>query len=101
MLIDGRTFYDQNVNDELRKYDEVRNIMNGRGEEYETGSLLDYSYYKKDYKLIACNLSEQKVLDSYPRAAQQIEFLFKLDNTNNNTAQILAVLEKEKNKIGI
>ena len=57
-------------------------------ENYETGSLLDYAYYKNHYKLVACNLSKQKILDSNPRAAQQIEFIFKLDNTNSNTAQI-------------
>ena len=57
-------------------------------ENYETGSLLDYAYYKNHYKLVACNLSKQKMLDSNPRAAQQIEFIFKLDSTNNNTVQI-------------
>ena len=92
-LIDGRNFYDQSINDELRKYDEVRNIMIGRGEDYETGSWLGYAYYKKD-KLIACDLSKQKILDSDPKSIQQIELIFKLDNTNDNTAQILTALEK-------
>ena len=35
VLIDSRNCYDQAINDELRKYDEVRNIMIGRGEDYE------------------------------------------------------------------
>ena len=66
-------------------------------ENYETGSLLDYAYHKDHYKLVACNLSKQKILDSNPRAALQIEFIFILDNNNdNNNAQILTVLEKEK-----
>ena len=43
VLIDGRNFYDQNISDELRKYDEVKTIMTGKGEDYTTGSLLDYS----------------------------------------------------------
>ena len=45
-----------------------------------------------------CDLSKQKVLDSNPIANQQIEFIYKLDNSTNpaNIAQILAVLEKEK-----
>ena len=96
-LIDGRNFYDQNVNDQIKKYQELREIMIGK-ENYETGSLLDYVYYKKEYKLVACNLSKQKILDSNPRNAQQIEFIFKLDNivTGGNTAQILTVLEKGK-----
>ena len=36
VLIGGRSFYDQPIDDELRKYDEVRNTMIGRGEDYET-----------------------------------------------------------------
>ena len=75
--------------------------MTGRGEDYTTGSLLDYDYWKNNYKLICCNLSTQKVLDSNPKANLQIEFIYKLDNTraNNqggNRAQILTILEKEK-----
>ena len=59
---------------------------------------MDYSYYKKEYNLIACDLSKEIVLDSNPRATQQIEFAYNLDNTrdNGNTVQILTVLEKEK-----
>ena len=51
------------------------------------------------YKLICCDLSKQKVLDSNPKANQQIEFAYKLDNTRaapGTKAQILTVLEKEK-----
>ena len=69
--------------------------MTGRGEEYTTGSLLDNDYWKTNYKLICCNLSKQKVLDSNPKANQQIEFICKLDNNTQN-AQVLTVLEKEK-----
>ena len=88
VLIDGRYFYNQNISDELRNYDEVRNIMTGKGEDNTTGSLLDYAYYKDHYKLITCDLSKQKILASDPKAIQQqIEFIFRLDNTNNNTAQ--------------
>ena len=36
--------------------------MIGKGEGYETGSLLDYAYYKEDYKLIACDLSQKKFI---------------------------------------
>ena len=72
--------------------------MTGRGEDYTTGSLLDYDYWKHNYKLICCNLSKQKVLDSNPKANQQVEFVYKLDNTRaapGTKAQILTVLEKE------
>ena len=74
--------------------------MTGRGEDYTTGSLLEYDYWKKNYKLICCDLSKQKVLNSNTKANQQDEFIYKLDNTRNvgggNRAQILTVLGKEK-----
>ena len=74
--------------------------MTGRGGDYTTGSLLDYNHWKNNYKLICCDLSKQKVLGSNPKANQQVGFIYKLDNTSNagggNRAQILTVLEKEK-----
>ena len=47
--------------------------MIGKGEDCTIGSLLDYGYFKKHYKLVAVDLSEQKELDADPRAIQQIE----------------------------
>ena len=74
--------------------------MARRGEDFTAGSLLDYDYWKNNYKLICCDLSKQKVLDSNPKANRQVEFIYKLDNGRDvgggNRAQILTVLEKEK-----
>ena len=71
--------------------------MTGRGEDYTTGSLLDYDSWKNNYKLICCDLSKQKVLDSNPKANQQVEFVYRLKSDDaDNEAQILTVLEKEK-----
>ena len=36
--------------------------------------MLDYVYFKDNYKLIEVNLSRQKALDADPRAIQQIVF---------------------------
>ena len=47
MLIDGRNFYDQPINDSIRKYDEIRKIATGKGNNYVTGCLLDYYYFKR------------------------------------------------------
>ena len=58
VLIDGRNLYDQPINDEIRKYDEIRKIALGRGDDYTTGCLLDYQYFKDHYKLICCNLPQ-------------------------------------------
>ena len=98
-LIDGRNFYDQNISDDFKKYEESRKLMTGKGEDYTPGSLLDYDYYKYNYKLVCCDLSKQKVLDSNPKASQQIDFVYKLDNTRaaqGTKAEILSVLETEK-----
>ena len=67
VLIDGRNFYDQPINDQIKKYDEVRKVMTGKGDDYTTGSLLDY-YFLKHYQLIAVDLSKQKELDADQRA---------------------------------
>ena len=106
VLIGGRNFYDQNISDDFKKSEELRKVMTGRGEDYTTGSLLDYDYWEKNYKLNCSDLSKQKVLDSNTKANQKIEFIYKLDNTRNvrggKKAQILTVLEKRKrNKLGI
>ena len=70
VLIDGRNLYDQPVSDQIRKYDEIRKIATGKGDDYTTGCLLDYQYFKDNYQLIAVDLSKQKELDANPRAIQ-------------------------------
>ena len=59
-MIDGRNFYDQTINDLIKQYDEVRKVSTGHRNDYTIGSLLDYAYFKEDYKLIAIDLSKQK-----------------------------------------
>ena len=74
VLIDRRNFYDQPINDQIKRYDEIRKIATGKGDDYTTGCLLDYQYFKDHCELIAVDLSKQKELDVAPRAIQQIEF---------------------------
>ena len=74
VLIDGRNFYDQPINDLIKQYDEVRKVSTGYGDDYTTGCLLDYAYFKDNYRLIAVDLSKQKVLDADAKAIQQIVF---------------------------
>ena len=70
VLINGKNFYDQPITHETRKYDEVKMISSGKGEDYTSGCLLDYKYLKDHYQLIVCDLNRQKELDVDPRAAQ-------------------------------
>ena len=69
--------------------------MIGKGEDYTTGSLLDFNYFDKHYKLVAVYLSKEKELDADPRAIQQIEFKY-MFGTNST---IYWVLEKSKETI--
>ena len=52
----------------------MRKISTGQGDDYTTGCLLDFAYFKNNYRLIAADLSRQKVLDPDSRAIQQIIF---------------------------
>ena len=72
-IIDGRNFYDNPIESDIEKHRELKKVMIGKGEDYTTGSLLDYNYIKKHYKLVAVDLSKQKELDAEPRAIQQTE----------------------------
>ena len=82
VLIDGRNFYDQQINDQIKGYDEIRKISTGKGDDYTTVCLLGYQYFRYHYQLIAVNLSKQKELDADPRAIQQIEFYGKLESNS-------------------
>ena len=57
-----------------KQFDEVRKVSTGQGDDYTTGYLLDLSYFRDNYRVIAVDLSKQKALDAYPRAIQQIVF---------------------------
>ena len=94
ILIDGRNFYDQNISGDFKKYEELRKIMTGRGEDFTTGSLLDYSYWKNNYKLVRCDLSKQKVLDTDPKANQQVEFVYKFKLLNLVIMMMMKLMHK-------
>ena len=78
VIIDGRNFYDNPIESDIEKYRELKIVMIGKGEDYTTGSLLDYDYFKK-HKLVAVDLSKQKELDADPRTIQQTEFKYMLE----------------------
>ena len=95
VIIDRRNFYDNQIESDIEKYRELKKVMIGKGEDYTTGSLLDYNYFDKHYKLVAVDLSKQKELDADPRVIQQIELKCML--ATNST--IYWVLEKSKETI--
>ena len=95
VIIDGRNFYDNPIENDIEKYRELKKVMTGKGEDYTTGSLLDFNYFDKHYKLVTVDLSKQKELDADPRAIQQIEFKY-MFGTNST---IYWVLKKSKETI--
>ena len=96
VLIDGRNFYDQNVNSSIVRYIKLLKMTTGRSEDYSTGCLLDYNYYTKGC-IVGIDLSHQAVIDSDPKINQQIEFVYKLSSGNAAiNYDLLTVLEKEK-----
>ena len=99
VLIDGRNFYDQPINDLIKQYDEVRKVSTGQGDDYATGCLLNYAHFKENYRLIVVDLSKQKALDADPRAIQQIVFQGIAGEDNNLKIRPYNILEKSKETV--
>ena len=47
-----------------RTYDKIRKITTDQGDDYTTGCLLDYPYFKESYKMKVIDLTNQQVLDA-------------------------------------
>ena len=60
VIIDGRNFYDNPIESDIEKYRELKKVMIGKGEDYTTGSSLDFNYFDKHNKLVAVDSSKQK-----------------------------------------
>ena len=61
--------------------------------------LLDYAYFKNNYRLIAVVLSEQKSLDADPRPIQQIVFEGVAGGDDDTKIRLYAILEKSKETV--
>ena len=92
-IIDKLAFFDLPIKTEEEAYEKVIDI--GRNNEYTTGNLLDYDYFKKHYKLIAIDLSKQEVLQEKEDLIQQINFIGRLENAAN----VFIIIEKKENTI--
>ena len=88
VLIDGKSFFDLSVKNEEETYEKIIEMSNNN--DYTTGNLLDYAYFKKNYKLIAIDLSKQTKL----KDPQQINFIGKL--SRNAGATMFFIIEKSE-----
>ena len=91
-----KNFFDQPVKNDKVTYKNIRKLAIAHGDDYATGCLLDYTYFKKYYKMIAIDLSREQALDADPRAIQQINFTVNLDRANT---KIYFILEEAKERI--
>ena len=96
-MIHGKNVFDQRVKNNEITYENIRKIATGQGDDYTTGCLLDYIYFKKYYKMIAVDLSKQQALDADPKAIQQINFAASLDRAENT--RIYLIIEEAKETV--
>ena len=93
VIIDKLAFFDLPIKTKEEAYEKSIDIS--RNNEYTTGNLLDYDYFKKYYKLIAIDLSKQQVLQENEDLIQQINFVGKLEEAAN----VFIIIEKKENTI--
>ena len=60
--------------------------------DYTTGNLLDFTYFKENYRLITIDLGKQTRL----KDPQQINFTGRLERQDNNGTTIFFIIEKSK-----
>ena len=82
-MIDGKSFFDKPVKNNKVTYENLRKTATGQGDDYTTGCLLDYIYFKNYYKMAVVDLSKQQTLDADPKATQEINFIATLDRAGN------------------
>ena len=81
VIIDKLAFFDLPIKTEEEAYEKIIDIS--RNNEYTTGNLLDYDYFKKYYKLIAIDLSKQQALQENEYLIQQINIIGRLEQAAN------------------
>ena len=94
VIINGENFFDQPIKDNKVTYENIRKVAIGKRDDYKTGFLLDYLYFRDNYKMIAIDLSRQQALDPDPRQIQQINFTANLDRAGNT--RVYFILEESK-----
>ena len=67
-------------------------IEMSRNNDYTAGNLLDFAYFKENYKLIGINLSKQTNLKN----PQQINFIGKREGQNNGGTMFFIIEKSEE-----
>ena len=90
-----KRFFDQPMKNNKVTYENIGKIATGQGDDYTTGCLLDYPFFKHTYKMIALDLSKQQALDAVARAVYQISFTASLDRLRNTRIYFILAEAKE------
>ena len=97
VMINGKNVFDQPVKNDKVTNENIVKVATGQRDDYTTGCLLDYTYFKKYYKMIAIDLSKQEALDANPKAIQQINFTANLVTAGNT--RFYFILEEAKETV--
>ena len=95
VIIDGNAFFELSIKNIEETYEKIIQITDHSGY-YTRGNLLDYEYFKEQYKLIAIDLSKQIELENKDMK-QQINFIGNLDRDNG--AVMSFIIEKSEEMI--
>ena len=97
VLINGENLFNKPIKTSKVTYENIKKIAIGQGDDYTTGCLLDCPYFKDGYKMIVTDLSKYQILNSDPRAIEQINFTANLDRVGNT--KIYFIVEEAKETI--
>ena len=89
-MIDGKISFDLPVKTKEEAYEKI--IETSRNNDYTTGNLFDFVYFKDNYRLIAIDSSKQSKL----KDPQEINFIGRFKAQNNNGATMLFIIEKSE-----
>ena len=92
VLIDGNPFFELPVRNIEETYEKMLQISDDNAY-FTSGNLLDFNYFKKNYIMIAIDLSKQIVLENKD-TRQQINFIGSLDR--HGGATMFFIIEKQE-----
>ena len=90
-----KTLFDRTVRYDLITYNSIQKISAGQGDDYSSGCLLDYNYFKNCYQMIAIDLSKQEALNPDnpdSKSIQEINFNGNLERQE----QYFSLLKKQR-----
>ena len=79
----------------MKAYNKIWKIATGQEDDYTTGCLLDYDYFKETHKMMATDLNKQQARDAEPKALQQIS----LSENVENQSTIFFIIEEAKETV--